>query len=69
MNITLLSDEMPLGIKLNSWVIYDLLWWNREQVACDIQLILGLSTDQEYMVSDNRLDWLAYSQFVKDMLL
>ncbi len=31
--------------------ICDLLWRNREQVACDIQLFLGLSTNQQCMVS------------------
>ncbi len=52
--------------------ICDLIWRNREQVAGDIQLILGLITGQQcivFMVSDNHLHQLAYFQFVKDMLL
>ena len=31
----------------SSFNMCDLLWRNREQVACDIQLVLGLSTDQQ----------------------
>ena len=31
-------------------MICDLLWWNREQLTCDIQLILRLITGQQCMV-------------------
>ena len=46
---------------------------NKEQVACNIRLVLGLSIDQQcmvFMVSDNHLEQIdcAYFQFVKDML-
>ncbi len=36
----------------------DLIWGNREQVACDIWLVLGVSTDQQcmaFMVNHNHL--------------
>ena len=36
-------DSFNIEYKYQKW---DLLWRSREQVICDIQLILGLSTDQ-----------------------
>ena len=40
--------------------ICDLLWRNREQVASNIVLILGLSTEQQCMVFDGQ--WYAHNQ-------
>ncbi len=44
------KDSVYAFIAKSCVIKCDLLWRDREQVACDIQLMLVLGTDQQYMV-------------------